>query len=149
MGNARDGEQSTAELLRDAFRWFADGVEVRSAEDGEPELSPGATMMMSYLGDAPLSPSVLARRMRVSRQRVHVVVRELVSTGMALLEQNPLSGREKLIHVTSQGQLRRRRVIDALRSRDRRAARELGDSELAQLRDLLIRLNAVSPSDTV
>lgn len=136
-------ERTTAELLRDAFRWFADGVEVRSAEADGPALSPGASMVMSYLDDEPISPSALARRMQVSRQRVHVVVRELIAAGMVRLERSPGSAREKLVHTTPAGRRRRLRVLDALRTRDQRAARELGDDELAHLRALLGRLTAL------
>lgn len=137
-------ERTTAELLRDAFRWFADGVEVRSAEADGPALSPGASMVMSYLDDEPVSPSALARRMQVSRQRVHVVVRELITAGMVRLDQNPASARDKLIHTTPAGRRRRLRVLDALRTLDQRAARGLGDAELTHLRALLARLTALS-----
>lgn len=136
-------ERTTAELLRDAFRWFADGVEVRSAEADGPSLSPGASMVMSYLDDEPVSPSALARRMQVSRQRVHVVVRELTAAGMVRLDQHPGSARDKLVHTTPAGRRRRRRVLDALRTLDQRAARGLGDAELAHLRALLARLTAI------
>lgn len=139
MGSPRD-ERTTAELLRDAFRWFADGVEVRSAEADEPSLSPGASMVMSYLDDDPISPSVLARRMQVSRQRVHVVVRELVSAGMVQLDKDPRSARDKLIRTTEAGRRRRLRVLDALTRREQSAERVLGDAGLAQLRALLVRL---------
>ena len=136
-------ERTTAELLRDAFRWFADGVEVRSAEIDGPGLSPGASMVMSYLGDEPISPSALARRMQVSRQRVHVVVRELVGAGMVRLDDDPGSARSKLVHITPAGSRRRRRVVEALRSLDGRAAGGLGDAELRHLRVLLLRLTAI------
>lgn len=138
-------ERTTAELLRDGFRWFADDLEVRSAEAGEPALSPGASMVMSYLDDEPISPSRLARRMQVSRQRIHVVVRELAAAEMVALERDPDSARDKLIHTTPAGRRRRRRVIDALRALDERAARELGETELRQLRALLVRLTSIPP----
>ena len=140
---ATAGERTTAELLRDAFRWFADGVEVRSAEADGPELSPGASMVLSYLDDEPVGPSALARRMQVSRQRVHVVMRELVAAGMVRLDRDPSSARDKLVHTTPAGRRRRLRVLDGLRALDERAARGLGDAELAHLRTLLVRLTAV------
>lgn len=145
MGIPR-GEHTTAGLLRDAFRWFADGVEVRSAEANEPSLSAGASMVMSYLDDEPISPSALARRMQVSRQRVHVVIRELVAAGMVQLDKDPSSARDKLIRTTAAGRLRRLRVLDALRNREQRAERLLGNADIAQLRSLLVRLTA-SPAD--
>lgn len=138
----RSGERTTAELLRDAFRWFADGVEVRSAEADEPSLSPGASMVMSYIDDEPISPSALARRMQVSRQRVHVVVRELVAAGMVQVDQDPHSARDKLVQSTAAGRRRRLRVVDALRTQEQNARRALGDADLAQLRTLLTRLNS-------
>ncbi|MEU4361319.1 MarR family winged helix-turn-helix transcriptional regulator [Promicromonospora sp. NPDC023987] len=141
-------ERTTAELLRDAFRWFADGVEVRSAEADEPSLSPGASMVMSYLDDEPISPSALARRMQVSRQRVHVVIRELIAAGMVQLNQDPRSARDKLIQATPAGRRRRLRVLDALSAREQNAARTLGDADLVQLRALLARLVESGGGDT-
>lgn len=137
-------EPTTAELLRDAFRWFADGVEVRSAETGGPELSPGAAMTMSYLDDEPIRPSALARRMQVSRQRIHVVARELVAADMIRVEPDPNSGRDKLIRITPAGRRRRRRVIAALCHLDQHVAGALGEHELARLRELLLQVAAIS-----
>lgn len=101
-------------------------------------------MMMSYLDDSLVNISDLARAMRVSRQRAHVVVRELVTAEMVHLTPNPLSRREKLVSLTSVGYRRRQRVLEALRSRDERAARSLGDAEIERLRGILIRLIADS-----
>lgn len=142
-GNAPPREPTTAELLRDAFRWFADDVEVRSAEAGQPELTPGAAMTMSYLDDEPVSPSTLARRMQVSRQRVHVVARELAAADMIQVDPDPSSGRDKLIRTTPAGRRRRRRVVDALGRLEEHAARAIGDDDLARLRELLRRVASI------
>ncbi|ABK65709.1 MarR family winged helix-turn-helix transcriptional regulator [Mycobacterium avium] len=136
-------ERPTAELLRDGFRWFAQCLEIRSAAAGEPDLSPGAAMTMSYLDAAPVKPSDLARRMQVSRQRVHAVLRELSAAGLVELVRDPTSGRDKLIRVTPAGKRRLRRVAAALAELDQRAAEQLGAEDLALLRQLLIRLVAI------
>jgi len=62
---------------------------------------------------------------------------------MVTLDRDPDSARDKLIHATAAGRRRRRRVIDALRVLDERAARELGEAELRQLRALLMRLTSI------
>ena len=131
-------------MLRDAFRWFADGVEIRSAEAGQPELSPGAAMTMSYLDEEAISPSALARRMQVSRQRIHVVVRELAAAEMIRVERDPNSARDKLIRTTPAGRQRQRQVIDALGDLDQRAASVIGEDELARLRELLLQVASIS-----
>lgn len=135
--------RSTAELLRDGFRWFADDIETRSAAAGDPDLSPGAAMVMSYLSADPVRPSELARRMQVSRQRMHTVLRELRAAGMVELAPDPASARDKLVHVTPAGDRRRGRVTRALRELDDRAAEQLGAEDFRVLRDLLLRLVAL------
>lgn len=141
------GEPTTAELLREGFRWFVEGIETGDVEAGEPVLNPGASMMLSYLDDEPVSPSTVARRMQVSRQRVQVVARELVAAEMIRVKPNPRTARNKLIHITSAGQRRRLRVIEALRSLDQRAERAIGRDDLGRLRALLLRLTAVPRTD--
>lgn len=104
-------------------------------------------MTMSYLDEAPVRLSELARRMRVSRQRIHTVLHELRAAGLVELVLDPASGRDKLVQTTGAGERRRERVGAALRRLDEGVAEQLGTEDLARLRELLHRLIALPRLD--
>ncbi|WP_394621991.1 MarR family winged helix-turn-helix transcriptional regulator [Lentzea sp. JNUCC 0626] len=126
-------------LLREGFRWFIDQLNDHAALAGATRLSASAGMLMSYLRPEGVRAADVARRMGVSRQHVHTVVRELLDLGIVTQQSDPRSGRDKIIIPTPAGEHRRRQALDHLADLEREIAGRLGDDELTTLRSLLSR----------
>ena len=102
------GEPPLAVLLREGFRWFTDRIDDTAV--GEPRLSAAAGLLMSYLRPQGVRSAEIARRMGVSRQHVHNVVRELIGAGIVAQHTDPRSHRDKIITTTIVGEQRRLRA---------------------------------------
>ena len=132
-------EPPLAVLLREGFRWFTDRLNQEAEAVGTVRLSASAGLLMSYLRPEGVRPAEIAREMRVSRQHVHTVVRELLDAGILTQQPDPRSGRDKIIITTPAGEQRRRQATARLATLEAELAGRLGPENLAQLRSLLDR----------
>lgn len=136
---AESAEPPLAVLLREGFRWFTDRINDRVTAAGQPRISASAGMLMSYLRPEGVRSAEIARRMGVSRQHVHTVVRELIDAGILTQHTDPQSHRDKIITTTPSGERRRLQALDQLATLEAELAGKLGADNLATLRTLLTR----------
>lgn len=137
--NSMEDHQPLIMLLREGFRWCIERLNERAVAEGGPRISASAAIVMSYLQPDGVRPAEIARRMGVTRQHVHTVVRELVTAGLLVVSPDPQSRRDKLIKPTGAGEQRRQHALQHVTDLENEVRDRLGPDEFAQLRTLLIR----------
>jgi DNA-binding MarR family transcriptional regulator len=88
------------------------------------------------------SPSDVARAAGASKQAMNNLLTQLERGGYLTREVNPDNRRERTIELTERGHTVIGVCREAAESTEQRWAEELGDADFAQLRALLVRLNA-------
>ena len=126
-------------LLREGFRWFTDRLNSQAVAGGDKRISTSAGLLMSYLEPGGVRAADIARKMGVSRQHVHTVVRELVEAGVLTQRPDPRSGRDILVSTTAEGERRRLQALVHLAKLESELTERLGADDLALLRSLLVR----------
>lgn len=121
-------------LVRQATRWFEDGITAELAARGEPRLTITQIDIVAKLTTDGITIAELARRAGVARQSAHQAVGELVKAGMVRVDPDPGSVRNKLVRPTSQGLDRLRLARELLADLERRLGERIGVRRLEQLR---------------
>lgn len=124
-------------LVRQAFRWYQEGVRARMVMRGEPPLSLMQCELFMHVELDGISIAELARRMGVTRQSAHQAVRELVQAGILNVGPDPSSGRSKLIRPTSDAMDKLRVVREVLAEIDQQLTERLGPRQIERLRAIL------------
>lgn len=95
-------------------------------------LDPGGTRLVT-----------LAARMRISRQAVAALVRDLTAARVTRVIDDPSDGRAQLVQLTDQGEEFCRRAADYLQERETQWRRKFGDANIAAVREILSALATI------
>lgn len=90
----------------------------------------------------PRSIAALAKSQGISRQAAHKSVQRLVDRGVVELKPSPTDNRDKLVHVTANGQTVRRLAARSLEQIEREIEDKIGKSRLEEFRRILRELGA-------
>src|SRR5205809_5901638 len=134
-----------ARLLQEAQRSLSDELIQDMTERGYLDIKAGhAAVFMNIDRRAGTRLTELARRARMSKQGMMLVVDELEERGYVRRVPDPEDGRAKVVKLTARG---RRCVAEARRSPlapESRGRRQLGDRRYEQLRSSLETLSGVA-----
>lgn len=112
--------------LFDAFSWFDESLQQSMQMAGVPALSRSQSMVMVYLGAGIRRPSVLARRMRVTRQAMHKTIADLQEKGYVQLVTDPDELRAKIVQLSPTGLQHHRKAIACLTALEKELDARLG-----------------------
>lgn len=131
-------------LVAAAFRAVADQLEARLGASGYPGMRPRHGFVFRNLGDEPLPPSELARRLGVSRQAVGKLIDEMERAGLVERHDDLVDGRKKRVALTDRGQAIHRRALAISTELESELRAVLGhartDALIAALHQLALRL---------
>jgi DNA-binding MarR family transcriptional regulator len=94
-------------------------------------------------GPEGLRPSELAARLRVTKQALNYLLRDLERLGYVELHPDPADRRARLIALTDRGRSLVPVIRGAVADAEREWAAALGEERFGELRDLLVQLNEV------
>ncbi|WP_130011784.1 MarR family winged helix-turn-helix transcriptional regulator [Serinicoccus sediminis] len=133
-----EGGSLAAALLR-AADWFNDALLTRLHDAGWPALSRGHAQVFVNLGEDGSTPAELARRMGMTRQSAHALVRDLAGLGLVELVGHPTDGRSRLVRLTDQGEELVGVAVATLAEIEQVLAGRIGTDGVAGLRTALAR----------
>lgn len=116
-------------------------VELRQ-EAGEDTTMP-QFRVLSYLAEAPLTMSAIARKRRVSFQSAGELVQALVARGWVTRIQDPADRRQSLLHLTEDGRLHYQRAQERMMERLAEYLDKLAETEKTVIRQALQSLHRV------
>ena len=128
------------------MRMPVDAVRRRMLADlhaaGFRDLVPAHFAVLRYPGPQGRRPSELAREAGVSRQAMNYLLRELERSGYLVRVPDDSDDRARCIRLTERGKAVRTTVRATVRRIERQLEQQLGRDRFAQLRELLVALNA-------
>ncbi len=126
-------------LLLEAHRALGAELVAALAERGYPDVRPGHAAVFLHIDRrSGTRLTELARRARVTKQGMMLVVDELEQRGYVRRVRDPEDGRAKIVRLTARGRrlaAEVRRLVAAIEARTRR---ELGDRRFETLREALL-----------
>jgi len=139
MKPTSDGRASTSlrQLLLQRSEWFEGRVLDAAPRFGYHFVTPAMHRLFAHMSRKPVSISVLARRLAVSRQAVHQTVGEARRRGIVELIDDPADARVRKVRFTENGMSMVRSAAQAVRRIEGELERRLGSRDLAALRRIL------------
>lgn len=116
----------------------------RLHERGFDDLDAAHLNVLQYPGPQGMRPSDLAARLRISKQALNYLLRDLERRGYIERRPDPEDMRSRRIVLTRRGQSAVRVIREAVGDTEREWAQEIGPKRFAQLRALLLELNELS-----
>jgi DNA-binding MarR family transcriptional regulator len=116
----------------------------RLHDAGFDDLVPAHMSVMRWPGPQGRRPSEIAKQTGMTKQAVNYLLRQLEQLGYLERVDDPDDQRSKRIELTSRGRAAVLNIRATVRQIEREWERELGIKEVAQLRALLVDLNATS-----
>ena len=113
-------------------------------QDGFTDLNAAHVPILRYPGPQNRRPSELASEARMSRQAMNYLLGEMERLGYLTRRDDPDDRRSKRVHLTQRGEAVVRTIRRTVRRIEAECEQELGRSRFAQLRGLLMDLNATS-----
>jgi DNA-binding MarR family transcriptional regulator len=113
-------------------------------EDGFTDLNSAHLPLLRYPGPENRRPSELATEARMTKQAMNYLLGELERLGYLIRREDPDDRRSKRVHLTERGQAVVRTIRRTVRRIEAEWEQELGPSQFARLRELLIDLNETS-----
>ena len=107
---------------------------------GFDDIEPAHLIVLQYPGPQGTRPSELAARLRISKQALNYLLRQLESLGYLERRADPDDLRAKRIHATDRGAAAMETMRDAIRELEREWGQALGADRFALLRDILTDL---------
>jgi DNA-binding MarR family transcriptional regulator len=111
-------------------------------EDGFTDLNASHLPLLRYPGPHKRRPSELAKAARMSRQAMNYLLGEMERLGYLTRDDDPHDRRSKRVHLTERGQAVVRTIRRTVRRIEAEWEQELGAARFAELRELLVELNA-------
>ncbi|MFL5860574.1 MAG: MarR family winged helix-turn-helix transcriptional regulator [Solirubrobacteraceae bacterium] len=102
--------------------------------------------VLQYPGPDNVRPSDLAARTRMSKQALNYLLGQLQELGYLTRKEDDTDQRSKRIHLTPQGHAAITAIRDIVEEVEADWEQQLGARKLAQLRDLLTQLHAITAS---
>lgn len=112
-------------------------------ENGFDDIEGPQLGVLLWPGPEGMRPSDLAARMRVSKQALNYLLRDLEQRGYLERRPDPDDRRSRRISLTERGRALIPVIRGAVADTEREWAAALGDDRFGQLRELLVELNAV------
>jgi len=112
-------------------------------ESGFDDIEGPQLGVLLWPGPEGMRPSDLAARMRVSKQALNYLLRDLEQRGYLERRPDPDDRRSRRISLTERGRALIPVIRGAVAETEREWAAALGDDRFGQLRELLVELNAV------
>ena len=125
------------QLLLRAFQWFDDGLLGQLHAGGWPPITRSHSMVFAHLDKEGTRPSEIARRIGVSRQAIHQVVRELEDMGLVAMEPDPTHRKAKLVVLTPLGRGSVTEALKAFANLEAELARRIGRRQVEVIRRAL------------
>jgi DNA-binding MarR family transcriptional regulator len=135
-------------LLGALVRIPAEAVQRRILDEaiaaGFTDLVPAHFAVLRYPGPDGRRPSDLAAEVGMTKQAMNYLLGQLEQLGYVVREDDPDDLRSKRIQMTDRGRALRRTIRRTVTRIEQQLEAELGSSGYAQLRKLLVRLNATA-----
>ena len=131
-------DEHLIDLLLRRFSWMEAALSKRLAAGGWAKLTRPQIMLFAYLQGPGSSSSEIARHLRISRQAVHQMVKELEAQGLIKQIPDPDRGNAKLIIKTEKGYQLNDIAREYLRDIDQMVADRIGKEEMELLRTILL-----------
>jgi DNA-binding MarR family transcriptional regulator len=116
----------------------------RLHEHGFDDLEPAHLTVLQYPGPQGMRPSDLAAQLRISKQALNYLLGQLERLGYLAREQDPGDQRSKRIVLTQRGESLVPVIRGAVAEVESTWSEQLGPERFAQLRALLLDLNALT-----
>ena len=116
----------------------------RLRENGFADLDAAHLNVFQYPGPQGARPSELAGRLRVTKQALNYLLRELERLGYLERRADPHDLRSKRVVLTRRGEAAIRVIREAVAEVETAWARQLGAERFACLRTLLVELNELA-----
>ena len=113
-------------------------------EAGFTDLVPAHLAVMRYPGPENQRPSDVAAEAGMSKQAMNYLLGQLEQLGYLTRDDDPSDQRSKRIHLTGRGRKAGERMRATVREIETELEQELGPRRFAQLRKLLVMLNATN-----
>lgn len=120
--------------LLQGFYWFDEGLQSYLRSRGWSEITRPQSMIISNIVMGTIRPSDIARALGVSRQAVHITLKELIDDGVLELVDDPEDGRVKIVRFTKEGERRRQDARYAVEKLTAALARRIGKQNVKNLR---------------
>ncbi len=135
-------------LLLEAHRSLGAELSAALAERGYPDVRPGHSAVLLHIDRrSGTRLTELARRARVTKQGMMLVVDELEQRGYVRRVADPEDGRAKIVRLTARGRRLAAEVRRQVAAIETRTRRELGDRRFEAFRDALELLAGVAGED--
>ncbi|MFH7767143.1 MarR family winged helix-turn-helix transcriptional regulator [Acinetobacter sp. BSP-28] len=106
-------------------------------KNGYGYVTPSMARLYSYLGNAPVPMSELARRLKISRQAVHQLVNEGIHSGFLELLDSPNDKRVKMVQFSLEGQKMASVAIAEINKAEEELKQYIGAENVQDLRRIL------------
>jgi DNA-binding MarR family transcriptional regulator len=120
-----------------AFVWLDEGLQNYLRRRGWPEVTRPQSMVMTNVVAGVRRPSDIARNLGVSRQAIHVTIRQMIDLGLLELVDDADDGRSKVVSIASTGGLMRENAKEAMSLMTKELCRRIGEVKVGQLKDAL------------
>lgn len=140
-GNREFGPPLIGALLRTPWEAVQRHMLGQLHEHGFDDLDAAHLNVFQYPGPQGARPSDLAARLRISKQALNYLLRELERLGYLERRPDPQDGRSKRVALTARGIAAIGVIREAVGEMETAWARQLGPKRFTQLRSLLIELN--------
>jgi DNA-binding MarR family transcriptional regulator len=131
-------------LLRAPFETVRDRMLAGPHQRGYDDLVAAHLNVLQYPGPESLRPSELATRTRMTKQALNYLLGQMEQLGYLTRQDDPEDQRSKRIHLTPRGHAAITAIREIVREVEAEWEQALGPEQLAQLRDLLTQLRAIT-----
>jgi len=122
-----------AAALLDAAEWFDGALRARLAVRGWPALSRNQAQVFPLLEPDGTAQATIARRLGITRQSAHTLLRQLEELGILERQASPNDRRLVLVHLTRAGRRLARDARDELADLEEELGRRIGADAVAAL----------------
>lgn len=124
-------------MLRNRLEWVEDQLMKNAEKNGYGYITPSMARLYSYLGDSPVPMSSLARRLKISRQAVHQLVAEGLTSDFLQVIDSPEDKRIKLVKFSDKGKKMSAVALAEIHQTEHELEKYLGTENVKQLRRIL------------
>jgi len=123
--------------LWQAFVWTDEGLQNYLRKQGWPEVTRPQSMVMNNVVIGVRKPSDIARNLGVSRQAIHITIRQMVDLGILELVDDPEDRRSKVVAIGATGAKMRESAQQAMLQIARTLEKRIGKTQVDQLKAAL------------
>ena len=116
-----------------AFVWLDEGLQNYLRLRGWPEVTRPQSMVMTNVVVGVTKPSDIARNLGVSRQAIHVTIRQMIDLGLLELVDDPEDRRSKIVAIGATGARMRESAQEAMRLLTLELRQRIGDAHVDAL----------------